>query len=195
MKIMPQKNINVNTYLWYSCSTGNTLQLQSHFTQPACSCLTNKNERTCARLAEGALLQSDNILWLLLELIQLIVFSPIRVWCGLVKQCQANWIKSLSFPGNEEEKGGTRSNATAFSFFLFFFWIKPNHCAFIKHYFHCSSDQNVRCSDANNSQSLKWSLKLDQIISSTFCEGYFFLFPNHRNHSEPSARQERPASF
>lgn len=116
-----QKNINVNTYLWYSCSTGNTLQLQSHFTQPACSCLTNRNERTCARLAEGALLQSDNILWLLLELIQLIVFSPIRVWCGLVKQCQANWIKSLSFPGNEEEKGGTRSNATAFSFFLFFF--------------------------------------------------------------------------
>lgn len=112
----------MNKYLWRSCSTGNKLQLQSHFAQPACSCLTNKNEGICARLAEGTLLQSDNILWLLLELIQLIVFSPIRVWCGLVKQCQANWIKSLSFSGNEEEKGGTRSNATAFSFIFFSFF-------------------------------------------------------------------------
>lgn len=164
----------MNKYPWYSCSTGNKLQLQSHFTQPACSCLTNKNEGICARLAEGTLLQSDNILWLLLELIQLIVFSPIRAWCSLVKQCQANWIKSLSFPGNEEERGEYAATLLLFlSFFFSFFWIKPNHCAFIKRRFHCSSDQNVRCYDANNSQALKWALKLDQIINCTFRECYF----------------------
>lgn len=98
------------------------MQLQSYFTQSACSRLTNKNEGICARLAEGTLLQFDNILWLLLELIQLIVFSPIRVWCGLVKQCQANWIKSLSFPGNEEKKGEHAATLLLFlSFFLSFF--------------------------------------------------------------------------
>lgn len=111
----------MNKYLCYSCLTGNKLQLQSHFTQPACSCLTNKNEGMCARLAEGTLLQSDNILRLLLELIQLIVFSPIRVWCGLVKQCQANWIKSLSFL--ETKRTGAHAAAlTLFFLSLFSFF-------------------------------------------------------------------------
>lgn len=36
-----------------------------------------------AELAEGMLFKSDNILRLLLELIQLIVFSPIRVYSPL----------------------------------------------------------------------------------------------------------------
>lgn len=38
---------------------------------------------TSAELAEGILFKSDNILRLLLELIQLIVFSPIRVYSPL----------------------------------------------------------------------------------------------------------------